>query len=92
MPDKMDPDYEGRLAEARRNADGANKIYQSFGEKKRDAQRRVRENQVSATSSSSTTPPAPPGVTEATIRAEAKRRGQDAEAAVKRAREFGWIK
>lgn len=36
-------------------------------------------------------PPAPPGVTEASVRAEAKRRGQDAEAAVKKAREFGWI-
>lgn len=92
MPDKMNPDYEGRLTEARRNAEEANRVYQSFGEKKRDAQRRVRENQVStAYSSAIAAPPPPSGVTEASVRAEAKRRGQDEEAAVKKAREFGWI-
>ena len=90
MPDKMDPEYERNLTEAQRAATEANKIYQSFAEKKRDAKTRIRENQVSAASSQGN-PPAPPGVTEATIRAEAKRRGQDADLAVERARQWKWI-
>lgn len=39
----------------------------------------------------SAAPPAPPGVTEASVRAEAKKRGADEEAAVRKARGFGWI-
>ena len=37
-------------------------------------------------------PPPPPGVSEASIRAEAKRRGANDEEAVRRAKEFGWIR
>lgn len=37
------------------------------------------------------TPPPPPGVTEASVRAEAKRRGQNEDDAVRRAREWKWI-
>lgn len=36
-------------------------------------------------------PPAPPGVTETSVRADARRKGQDEEKAVAKAREFGWI-
>ena len=80
------------VREAQEAAQQADRVYKSFGEKKRDAQRRLRENQYSVSSSAAAgPPPAPPGVTEASIRAEAKRRGQDENAAVKKAREFGWI-
>lgn len=89
---RLDPQYEKDLDAAQRYADEKNKFYQSFGEKKLEAQRRMRENQYSVGAPAAAgPPPAPPGVTEASIRAEAKRRGQDAEAAVKKAREFGWI-
>lgn len=73
------------LVQAQKAAEDADKLYQSFGEKKRDAQRRAREN------SASSNPLAPPNVTEASVRAEAKRRGQNEDAAVKKARDFGWI-
>ena len=80
------------VKEAQDAAEAADKLYKGFGEKKREAQRRMRENQYSvAAPGTAGPPPAPPGVTEASIRAEAKRRGQDAEAAVMKAREFGWI-
>jgi len=65
-----------------------NTIYQSFAEKKRDAQRKVTEN---ATTSQSTLPPPPPNVTEASIRADARARGKNEDEAVRKAREFKWI-
>ena len=37
-------------------------------------------------------PPPPPGVTEASVRAEARRRNENEDAAVQRARSFGWIR
>lgn len=40
----------------------------------------------------SSAPPPPSGVTEASVRAEARRRGQDENTAVQRARGFGWIR
>jgi hypothetical protein len=70
-------------------AQAADKFYQSFAEKKRDAQRRVKENQVGAASTGN--PPAPIGVTEASVRADAKQRGANGDEAVRKARLFGWI-
>lgn len=75
------------VAQAVDAAQAADKVYQSFAEKKRDAQRRMRENAAS----SSRAPAAPAGVTEASIRADAKSRGANEDEAVKKARQFGWI-
>ena len=80
------------VQEAQDAAEAADTLYKSFGEKKRDAQRRMTENQYSVSApTAAAPPPAPPGVTEASVRAEARRRKEDEDAAVQRARDFKWI-
>jgi hypothetical protein len=53
----LDPQYKADLAQATKAAEDADKFYQSFGEKKRDAQRRIRENQVTALGSAAQSRP-----------------------------------
>lgn len=66
------------VAEATKAAEEANKIYQSFSEKKRDAQRRVREN------SGSLQKKLDPGL-ERKVRAAARAKNLDPDVAVERA-------
>lgn len=79
------------IEQAQRAASEADSFYRSFGEKKKDAARRMQENQVTTSTPSTTNPPAPPNVTEASVRADARARGKDENEAVRKARSFGWI-
>jgi len=78
------------IDEATKAAENANKEYQSYTARKTDAQTRIREN-TDIEPAVSSNPPAPQGVSEASIRREARRRGKNEDEAVKKARGYGWI-
>jgi hypothetical protein len=71
----LDPQYKADLAQATKAAEDADKFYQSFGEKKRDAQRRIRENQVTTSVSTTTQPYAGRTMSAANLARYAKDKG-----------------